>query len=190
MMHAIAQRNAPHERVCGDAAVVLDGAHSTLVVVADGLGHGPGAHAASSRAIEVATQHAELPVDALLRLLDRELGATRGAAVSIARVHRGPTPSLDYVGVGNVECRVRSSASSRSAQPIPIPGIVGRGLRRVRVWSNPLATGDVVVLFTDGLSSRLELDATNDLEQLVEGAIQRFARGTDDALVVALRVNA
>ncbi len=184
--HASASRNAPHESVCGDCGDVFVGAKHTLVVVADGLGHGPDARKASLLAVEVASQHVDTPLDALMLLLDRALAPTRGAAVSLLRLeHEAQT--ISFVGIGNVECR---ALSAQSIQPLAMPGIVGRGFRRSRVWSYPVVAGDDLVLLTDGISSRLELERCEGPSALAQAVLTRFARGTDDAFVMALRVEA
>lgn len=182
--HASASRNAPHESVCGDCGEVFAGANHTLVVLADGLGHGPDARVASLRAVEIASQHIDSPLDALMLLMDRALVSTRGAAVSILRLeHEART--ISFVGIGNVECR---ALSAQSIQPLAMPGIVGRGFRRSRVWSYPVVAGDDLVLVTDGISSRLELDRCDGPDALAKSVLTRFGRGTDDAFVLALRV--
>lgn len=183
--HAIASRNAPNETTCGDCGVVLTGSDHTLVVVADGVGHGPDARLAALRATEVAAANVELPLDRLMEHIDRALVSTRGAAVSMIRIGH-TTPQMDFVGIGNVECRARSA---KPIQPLTTPGIVGRGLRRVRTWSFPVSPGDVIVLYTDGISSRVELDQTTDPALVVNGVLA-YARGTDDALALAIRVGA
>lgn len=184
--YAIAQQNAPHETVCGDGAIVIQHEVHTLIAVVDGLGHGPGAHAATSRALSVVSANASLPPEPLMRLLDRELASTRGAAVSLAQLTARAPHRLLFAGIGNVECRVRTAGVA--PQPIPLPGIVGRGLRKVRVWEYPVAAGDLVVLFTDGLSQRLVLEADVAPAALVAAMLARYAKGSDDALIVALRV--
>lgn len=184
--HASASRNAPHESVCGDCGDVFAGANHTLVVVADGLGHGPDARKASLRAVEIASQNSDAPLDALMLLIDRGLVATRGAAVSILRLEH-ETRTISFVGIGNVECR---ALSAQSIQPLAMPGIVGRGFRRSRVWSYPVTTNDDLVLVTDGISSRLELERCDGPSALAQAVLTRFARGTDDAFVMALRVEA
>lgn len=185
LTHAIASRNAPNELTCGDCAAVLPGSDHTLFVVADGVGHGPDARLAALRATEVAAANVELPLDRLMEQIDRALASTRGAAISLVRIGH-TTAQMDFVGIGNVECRARSA---KPIQPLTMPGIVGRGLRRVRTWSFPVAPGDVVVLYTDGISSRMELDPVQEPTRVVSGVLTH-ARGTDDALVLAIRVDA
>ena len=182
--HASALRNAPHESVCGDSGDVFVGANHTLAVVADGLGHGPDARVASLRAVEVAAENIDSPLEALMLLMDRALASTRGAAVSILRLEHGAR-TISFVGIGNVECR---ALSAHSIQPLAMPGIVGRKFRRARLWSYPVTVGDDLVLVTDGISSRVELERCDAPEALANAVLTRFARGTDDAFVLALRV--
>lgn len=190
LTHAMVFRNAPHETVCGDRGAVLEGRHGTLFIVADGLGHGPEAHLAATRATEIASANREVALEPLMQMLDRGLASTRGAAVSMMRIEHGeqhPTPQMAFVGVGNVECRARSR---KPIQPLTLPGIVGRGVRRIRCFTFPVSVSDMFVLFTDGISSRMELDPTEDPEALSRAVLAQYARGTDDALALAIRVAA
>jgi hypothetical protein len=59
-----------------------------------------------------------------------------------------------------------------------------------RVWEHALAEGDLLVLMTDGISSRFELEELAVLEPaaLAEALIRRHHRIHDDAYCVAAKV--
>ncbi len=181
-----AKRAAVNQTVCGDECAVALGAARSLVCVADGLGHGPDAHAAATVACSFAVENARLPLETLLRQMDRALAATRGAAVALV-VLDVEEARVQFAGTGNVELR---SVSRASIAPPSAPGIVGRGLRSVRVWDYALALDDLLVLTTDGISSRFELAAYAHLPpQELAGAILAAHHKThDDACCVAVRV--
>jgi negative regulator of sigma-B (phosphoserine phosphatase) len=181
-----ARRPAVGQTVCGDVSVVVASAHGTLVCVADGLGHGADASKAATLACDYARENANTPLDALLRGMDRALGSTRGAAVSVILADASQA-RLQFVGTGNVE--LRTIARTPIAPP-SMPGIVGRGLRSVRVWEYALAEKDLLVLLTDGVSSRFELGGFSHLDPqaLAEAVVAKHHKTHDDACCVAVRV--
>jgi len=166
---------------CGDVCAVVPSASGTLLCLADGLGHGDAAHAAAQVACDHARAHEGEALEPLLRGMDAALSGTRGAAVSLLAIQPGARRAL-FAGVGNVE--LRAVARERIAAPT-LPGIVGRGLRKVRVWDNPLAEGDVLVLFSDGISSRFDLDALVLAhlapQALAEALLAGYNKAHDDA---------
>ncbi len=87
----------------------------------------------------------------MIRGIDQTLRGTRGAAVSIASFS---ACRLQFVGVGNVELR---AVSREPIQPPTTPGIVGQGMRKVRIWEYPIVEGDLFVLMSDGISTRFDL---------------------------------
>jgi hypothetical protein len=94
--------------------------------------------------------------------------------------------SLRFASIGNVE--LRALAHTRIAPPTT-PGIVGRGLRSVRVWEYPLCDGDLVALITDGISSRFDLGALAHLEPqaLANALLRQHHKAHDDASCVVVR---
>lgn len=181
-----ASRPASGQTACGDVSVVIPIAEGTLICLADGLGHGPEARAVAEAACRHARAHAAEPLDATLRGMDAALAGTRGAAVSLLAL-LPTTRRARFIGVGNVE--LRALARARIAPPTS-PGIVGRRLPPVRVWEYPLAEGDVLVLLTDGISGRFELDALAHLEPpaLAEEVVRQHRKSHDDACCVAVKV--
>jgi anti-sigma regulatory factor (Ser/Thr protein kinase) len=190
-----ASRPYPGESANGDGwAATWDGAACRLTVV-DGLGHGPEAAAATRAALDaLAARPALAPGDAL-RACHVALGSTRGAAVSVARIE--PTlHRLSFAGVGNVEARLWANGpAGRASRPIAYRGIVGTALPTVRVAEYDLADGWLLILHTDGVSARFELDPAGsgtspgggggiDPQALAETLLARWGRQTDDATAV------
>lgn len=179
-----AQRPVSGEAVCGDSFMAAPIEGGTLLCLADGLGHGIAAHAASEAACSHAREHAGMPLEALMRDLDRALRGTRGAAVSLVAftAHR-----VQFVGVGNVELRAVARAH---IVPPTTPGIVGQGVRKVRIWEYPLAEGDLFVLMSDGISTRFDLGelAHLDSQPLADTLLARYHKSHDDACCVTARI--
>lgn len=183
-----ASRPAAGQDACGDVGAFVPLARGTLLCLADGLGHGHDARAAAEVVCRYARAHAEEPLEAMLRGMDCALANGRGAAVSLLAIH-GPTRRVQFAAIGNVELRALSL--SRIAPPTT-PGIVGRGVRSVRVWEYPLSHGDVLALVTDGISSRADLGALAHLgpQALAEGLVAKYHKQHDDGCCLVARVAA
>lgn len=179
-------RAHPAETVCGDAwqADWHDGV--CRITVVDGLGHGPEAAASAEAALRALRQQPALAPSEAIHTCHAALAGLRGAAISVVTVS-ADSRSLEYAGVGNVEGRVR--ARSRWERFAPFRGIVGVTMRSVRSFTFALEPGWALVLHSDGVSSRFDELALDDLLQQGPRAaatdlIDTWGRATDDATAV------
>jgi phosphoserine phosphatase RsbX len=174
------------ETVCGDAAVVLPIADGVLLVVVDALGHGPKAAAVQQAAVAwLATAPLDDSPARILTGLHAHLLGGRGAAALVAVV-RGF--HLEGSGVGNVDMRV-----SGARVPVVLSrGVLGRNLHRPITFEGTLVPGARIVIFTDGISSRLDIDAVAhlDAKAACRTLMERHRRGYDDAAVLVADVAA
>lgn len=185
METGIVQRPARGQTVCGDSFRLIEGDGLT-VAVADGLGHGPPAAEASVAFCDYVERHAD---EGLQRIMDgatRAIRATRGAAAALLRFdpdYRG----LDFVGVGNIELQAVSQSPIR---PVCAPGIVGRSLRKILQFTYELAPGDLIAVYSDGLSSRLQLANYKRLEPqgIAERLLEEHGKHHDDATCLVFRI--
>ncbi|MDC3379538.1 serine/threonine-protein phosphatase [Planctomycetota bacterium] len=180
-------RSAAGEVVCGDAALILEEDGMVVVGVADGLGHGPKAAAASTAFCAYLRDHALESLDVLLGGAARACARTRGVAAVVLRIDTVRS-RMEFAGVGNVACRAKSA---KPITTLSTPGILGRGRvpRGLRVYTNPLASGDVLMVYTDGLVGvRLE-DMHMEPQALADRMVDDYADGRDDATCVVLSVN-
>jgi serine/threonine protein phosphatase PrpC len=187
---AAATRPHPAEKVNGDAWTLEQTGDVYRLTVVDGLGHGQLAHDAAARALEVLRARPELDPTAALKLCHDALRGTRGAAVSIVKVDLA-AGKVVFAGVGNVEARVLRDG--REERPIAFRGIVGVALPSVRAFEYPLEGVRLVLLHSDGVSSRLRTEALAAVEPdaltgAVEALLAEWGRPTDDATIVALRL--
>jgi anti-sigma regulatory factor (Ser/Thr protein kinase) len=177
------------ERACGDAWVVLRQRARTLVVVVDGLGHGPEAALASSEAIRIVHARYDASPGELIEAAHGALRATRGAAMAVAAIE----PSLGtvaFAGVGNISASIHTAEGARSLASHN--GTVGHAMRRVQEFSYPWEPEAALVAHSDGINTRWRLDGYPGLlhrdPSLLAGVLFRdFARGRDDATVVVVR---
>lgn len=181
----VASRAMPGEVECGDRAVVVRDGDRTLVVLADGVGHGPEAAAAACAAIASITREPWDPLDQILARCHRDISQTRGVALALVRLRSAPG-DVEHVAVGNVEV----AGSTREAiRFVAVPGIVGSRIRKVLVTQQRLHPGDLLALHTDGVSSRLDLGRYYDLDasSLASKLIEDHGSPRDDAACVVVR---
>ena len=180
---------APGEQVSGDgwALRVRDG--RTMLMVADGLGHGPGAAEASDLALELFQRSTFTTPAALLEDAHASLRKTRGAAVAAVAIE----PKLDrltFAGAGNIAGRLVSGVGDRGL--MSQPGTLGVQIRRLQDAAHDWPEHAFLVLHSDGIVSRWTLGEAVGLLQcepmVLAGWIMRdHFRGPDDATVVVVR---
>ncbi|HEV7762896.1 MAG TPA: ATP-binding SpoIIE family protein phosphatase [Acidimicrobiales bacterium] len=144
------------ETVCGDACAWRVEGDVTVVMLADGLGHGPLAALASQRAIQAFRTMPSTEPAEILGLLNPPLAATRGAAVSVARIDAG-RGTVRFAGIGNVAGWIDDGDKRR--QMVCFPGIVGQNRKKtIRQLDYEVPPDGLVVLHSDGLTGKWTLD--------------------------------
>jgi negative regulator of sigma-B (phosphoserine phosphatase) len=175
----------------GDRAVFAAYEGGALVAAIDGLGHGDGAADASAVAAATFREHPAEPADALLKRCHRALRSTRGVVATLAWFDLA-TGGLSWTGIGNVEGRlVRADRGQGDSDDAPtlFGGVIGWSLPTVRLVRTQLTPGDCVVMATDGIAADFGsalLPGVPAPEQ-ARRVLESHARGSDDALVVAVR---
>ncbi len=180
-----AQRPADGETVCGDAMLVIHCEPRSVLVVVDGLGHGPHAAAAATAFCEYVEGHVDEPLDVMLHGADKAVSSTRGAAAMIARVDKRAA-TIDIAGVGNVAMR---AWSKEKLQPLPMRGVLGRGIRNVRVFRYGLSVGDLFALYSDGISGSFDIDGIRNqgASAIARSILDGYRKSHDDATCVVAR---
>ncbi len=176
------------EQVCGDAiaARTLDGSH--MIMLSDGLGHGPLAADASVGA--VSAFHAATTTDAqrVLASIHSELLGTRGAAVAVATIDESYR-TMQFAGVGNVSAFI---VDERRSAALSQPGIVGHKPARIRPFALTLRDSAVVVLHSDGVRESWDLAKTPGLSRrssavIAASVLRDCGTRPDDASVLVVR---
>jgi anti-sigma regulatory factor (Ser/Thr protein kinase) len=179
----------PGERACGDGWAWQPAAAGGSLLVFDGLGHG---ELAAEAAHEACTAFAELPdlapADAVMGL-HRRLSGTRGGAAAVARIDIA-AGTLSYAGVGNIAGAILGHEQRRGLPSHN--GIAGSIVGTIRSFEYPWAEGDLLVMHSDGLQSRWNLDdapglATRDPAVVAAQLYRKFNRGRDDVTVAVVR---
>ena len=179
-------RAKPGERECGDHFVIVENIDNYVIAVADGLGHGPDAAVASQAACKYISENSSKDLKKLVLDCSQAISNSRGTALIIIRINT-VDHEMTYVGIGNVEMQ---SISQESIRPVNIPGIVGRHInRRVRTSTYKLNKGDILTIFTDGISRRFHLDEYSglDAQTLAETILEKHSKDHDDATCITIR---
>ncbi|WP_207915394.1 SpoIIE family protein phosphatase [Micromonospora sp. 15K316] len=182
------------ETASGDGYAVRTIEGRRQVLVADGLGHGPLACAASDAA--VTAFHAAPPGSpaAVVQHLHRSMSHTRGAALAVAELPLSSSGVLRYAGLGNIAAQV-VAADGRRRGLVSLPGIAGHQRPVIREYEYPFEAGAVLVMHSDGVVDRWRLD---DLPGLVERSplviaatlLRDAGIRRDDACVLVARASA
>ncbi len=180
---------APGENVCGDAWASIENDDRSLVLVVDGLGHGPPAANAAEEAVRVFRgQRAQEP-DQIIESIHAALRSTRGAAVAIARLDR-VAREVRYAGVGNISAMVLNTHTGATTSMVSQNGTIGYTIRKLQVFEYPWTEDSLLLMHSDGLATHWNLDRYLGLWQrhpgLIAGVLYReHKRGRDDVTVLA-----
>jgi anti-sigma regulatory factor (Ser/Thr protein kinase) len=177
------------EPVSGDAWTVAEDGPRTLVLVADGVGHGVLAARAAEAAVAAFEADSSAQPGPLIERIHEALRSTRGAAVAVAEIDR-TRGIVRFAGVGNISASIHHEGSSRSL--VSHHGTAGHQVRRIQQFEVPWPAGALLILHSDGLVSHWALDRYPGIAArhpaLTAGLLYRdFRRGRDDVSVVALR---
>ena len=186
---AVLWRALPGEDFCGDGFAVRNGTDGFLAMVADGLGHGAFAAQASGEAIRIFEKSNIADPDALLGDLHLGLRATRGAAISVAKIEQS-RGLVTFSGIGNVAGALIVDGGVK--RMVSRNGTVGAVARQIMGFQYPFKGDALVILHSDGLASNWSLDKYPGLAQrdpaLIAALLYRdFGRRRDDALILVVR---
>ena len=174
------------EAVCGDAWSVRREPRATSLLVVDGLGHG--ADAADAARAAIAAFHDDQSPDARATLehIGDKMRSTRGGAAAVVTIPDSGNV-LFYCGVGNIGGRLASRGAARGL--VSGNGIVGHPSRRPQLFDYPIEEDPLLILHSDGLQARWDLERYPGLQNrhcaLIAAVLFRdYSRGRDDVTVV------
>ncbi|WP_027820789.1 ATP-binding protein [Paraburkholderia bannensis] len=206
----------PGEEVCGDGWQAQADRDGFTLALADGLGHGAEAHVAATAALDVLRKRAGLTPGALMELSHAALRPTRGAALALARFDLVRS-SVSFCGTGNISAVTygtgkpghgaaehgatissssdgadTGSGAQASYQIVSRSGIVGHTMRGTQEFELAWRESGVLILHSDGVGTRWDLDAWPGLAHqsavVIAAVLYRdFSRRRDDATVVVVK---
>lgn len=178
------------EEVCGDGWYVRNSQNGALLMVVDGLGHGPFASEAAREAERVAASSRGTSLRGILTDVHDALKKTRGAAAAMAQIdiERG---LLTFAGIGNVGAAIVTKGLGRSLTSHN--GTLGHTMERIQEFTYPWSPESILVMHSDGLVSRWDLERYpgiwNKPASVIAALLHRdFVRGRDDVTVLVAKV--
>jgi negative regulator of sigma-B (phosphoserine phosphatase) len=186
--HSSLLRPCMGERVSGDAVVIRPLETGLFAAIIDVLGHGPDAHELTHVIEAFLDRHATADVAGLMARLHQRLKGSRGAAVGLCAVD-SEKGSIDYVGIGNTSLRRFGESENRL---VSYDGVLGQNMRTPLLQSLKLEPGDLIMLYTDGVSDRFTTAEYPGVmqhapEKVVRNIIDRFGKDHDDSACIAIR---
>ncbi|MGF6129093.1 anti-sigma regulatory factor (Ser/Thr protein kinase) [Pseudomonas frederiksbergensis] len=184
----VTQHSLHHDPACGDVwHLAFDGACISALVI-DGLGHGEEAERAARAGEKVFALAPFASPTLLLEDMHHAMIGTRGGAGAFAQFNGD---ALKFVGIGNIGASLIGPDKSRGLASHP--GIVGGQYRRAQPFDYAQVNGHLLIMYSDGLQSRWNLQDYPGLVHrhpaVIATVLHRdFCRGRDDVtvLVVAL----
>ncbi|WP_158265533.1 SpoIIE family protein phosphatase [Blastopirellula marina] len=182
-------RSALGHFVGGDVAIVEPQSEFIFLALVDVLGHGPQAH------------HTAIEIEAFIRAWENKhdlLGLLaelhqqhihgRGAVIGLCTI-QPDSGEIRYVGIGNATCRM---VGENSRHLLTREGVVGQSMRTPSLEVATLVPGDLLLLHSDGVSSRFELDdcpqlRIDSMPTSAKRIVMQFGRAHDDASCIAVR---
>jgi anti-sigma regulatory factor (Ser/Thr protein kinase) len=181
----VAQGPFPGERVCGDAWACA----GSCLFLADGLGHGEQAAAAAEAAVEAFAENRRLSVSDTIEAVHVALRGTRGAAVALACLDTAARV-VRFCGLGNISAVVVAGGVTRNM--VSQYGTGGYAAHRIAQYEYALPAGALVILHSDGLSAKWDLQSYPGLDSrdpsLIASVLYRDSRrARDDATILVAR---
>lgn len=179
----------PGEEVSGDTWMADHREDKTTILIVDGLGHGSAAHEAALRAVATFEMNSDMDPVRVTEEIHKDLWNTRGAALAVVEVDLAGE-GVRYAGIGNTSGLILSRG--RRQNMVSYPGTAGYESPKIAELSYPFPGGSMLILHTDGLGSRWNLEDYPGLASrhpsLIAGVLYRdHTRGNDDVTIVVAR---
>ncbi|MFY2507642.1 PP2C family protein-serine/threonine phosphatase [Vibrio pectenicida] len=186
----IAISEKPLEEVNGDDAFYQQNEKGYFVSLFDGAGHGESAHKIASMSRSILKKAHQEGLPSIMKQLHESLRSTNGGVAIIAKLDPDSL-RFDYVGIGNIfMCKVGKDVQRFICQQ----GVLGYQIRTPVENTVYLTPGEVLILYSDGIISNFDPNAypsiyTDNAETIARNITRRFARASDDATCLVIRVN-
>ncbi|MBD1822216.1 SpoIIE family protein phosphatase [Cyanobacteria bacterium FACHB-DQ100] len=177
------------EEVSGDAWASQIHPHRSVLLVADGLGHGSAAASASSAAVRTLEENYQRSPHEIVEAAHQALRSTRGAVLAITEINFDQR-SVHYAGIGNIATSISSFTDHHNL--VSHNGTVGHEVRKIQEFTHPWYPNGLLIMHSDGLATQWRLDRYPGLRQkhpsLIAGVLYRdFNRDRDDVTVLVAR---
>lgn len=188
---AFATLPLPGQTESGDLSLSKRVGKGTLVAVVDGLGHGQEAASSAHAAIGAVDRYSREPLLDQVRRCHDALVGMRGVVLGLAFLDP-QSATMTWLGVGNIGgVLLRADPASKPARVslVPNAGFIGAEQTHPTTRVVPLALGDTVILYSDGIKDGFteSLVLANTPQEIADFIMARHAKGNDDALVLVAR---
>jgi anti-sigma regulatory factor (Ser/Thr protein kinase) len=192
LRYGVSQHSLHDDPACGDVWHLTYEGASVSALVIDGLGHGEDAERAGRAGAQAFALTPFADPVMLMEDMHRDMIGTRGGAVAFTQFD-GRRDSLTFAGVGNIGASLIAADKSRGLASHP--GIVGVQYRKARPFDYAHVNGHLLIMYSDGLQSRWNLQDYPGLVHrhpaVIAAVLHRdFSRGRDDATVLVVALEA
>lgn len=172
----------------GDDAVVFEHDNALMAVMFDVLGHGLEAYHEAQFLVEQTLQHQTNDPCDMLEHLNQISKGRRGAAACALAINLMGGDHI-FASIGNTTMRL---VGPKSFHPISQDGVLGQWRRKLKRQVFELDRRSMLILHTDGVSSRLDAQALleqkhlspNDLARFV---VDKYGKDHDDASCMIIK---
>jgi hypothetical protein len=191
--YGVAKSAIPGQGESGDQYIVRCSENGVLIAAIDGIGHGEEAANASKAAASILMSAVNVPIIPIVESCHEQLRATRGVVLSLASIDVA-NGLMTWLGVGNVQgVLTRADTKKGNAQETLLlrGGVVGAQLPPMQATVLPIGRRDTVYFVTDGIRRDFadSLTALENPQHAADRILQQFRHGSDDALVLVVRLN-
>ena len=189
--HSSLIRPCRGEQLSGDSVVIRPLEQGLFVAIVDVLGHGPEANELTHVIDAYLARYGTSDVSGVMTRLHQHLKGTRGAVAGLCAIDAA-SGHMNYAGIGNTVMRRFGKAETRLVSK---DGVLGQNMRSPLHQTLQLDPGDLVVLYTDGVSDRFTSDDYPGVlhhapQEVASNIVHRFGKNHDDAACIAVRYKA
>jgi anti-sigma regulatory factor (Ser/Thr protein kinase) len=177
------------EQLSGDKWIILRDGTTIYSLLVDGLGHGIEACEAARLAIKRFRENLHLSPAAMIKAIHTALRGTRGAVATVAKLDL-QFMRLDYCGLGNIAGIAGTSGAHKHLTNLN--GTLGYEARKILEFTMPWAKDSILIMHSDGLSSKALLEDISAVEAksaplIAAWLYQKHCKSIDDATVLVMK---
>ncbi len=176
------------ELVSGDKWCIVESGGLVNCMLVDGLGHGIEAAEAAALAVKRFKENVPKAPSMVLEAMHRSLRGSRGAVGAVAQIDV-VNSKLHFCGLGNISALVADENARHHVTSLN--GTLGYEARRIQEFSHPWRANSVLLMHSDGLSSKTFEDIYTIQNQpapiIASWLYQTYTKGTDDSTIVVCK---
>ena len=173
----------------GDLAFIKEDENMLYIGLIDALGHGKPANIAAIAAVRYLKDSFTSNLIEVMNEMHVVLKGSRGAAASLCCLNKN-NGELLFCGIGNITTKVLTTQQSSF---VCRDGILGYNIPSPRVITRTLYPGDILLMYSDGVKSNIDLlDCPNleygSAEDITNFLMEKYSKPNDDASLITLKV--